>query len=172
VKLLILDIDGVLTDGTKLYGIDGKCMGKRYCDVDFTAIKRFKVAGIKVCFLSGDKTINENMAKNRKIDFHHCPRNTGKHELLAGLCEKYGTPPEDVGYVGDDIFDLPIMERVAYPFCPSNAVKELQDLCGEGVLPIDAGKGVVKVLYEYMVGQKLIKSTTEKEINNFPTAEL
>ncbi len=42
IKLLVLDIDGVLTDGTKVYGVDGEVIGKRYKDLDFTAIKQLK----------------------------------------------------------------------------------------------------------------------------------
>ena len=70
IKLLILDIDGVMTDGTKLYGLDGLTMGKRYCDRDFTAIKQFKASGVQVCFLSGDDKVNEQMAKTRKTDYY------------------------------------------------------------------------------------------------------
>lgn len=50
IKLAILDIDGVLTDGRKYYGLDGIPFAKTYCDKDFTAIKRMRGAGVKVCF--------------------------------------------------------------------------------------------------------------------------
>ena len=63
--LLVLDIDGVMTDGTKAYGRNGRAFSKRYCDRDFTAIKRFKAAGVEVVFLSGDKSVNEAMARRR-----------------------------------------------------------------------------------------------------------
>ena len=42
IKLIILDIDGVLTDGRKYYGVDGIPFAKTYCDKDFTAIKRMR----------------------------------------------------------------------------------------------------------------------------------
>ncbi len=44
-RLLILDVDGVMTDGTKTYGIRGEVLSKRFCDHDFTAIKKFKDDG-------------------------------------------------------------------------------------------------------------------------------
>lgn len=49
-KLLILDIDGVMTNGTKVYDDDHNVLSKSYNDKDFTAIKIFKQMGIDVCF--------------------------------------------------------------------------------------------------------------------------
>ncbi len=61
--LLILDVDGVMTDGTKFYDLKGEVSHKRYCDLDFTAIKRFKEIGWSVCFVSAATTVNVAMAK-------------------------------------------------------------------------------------------------------------
>ena len=90
IKLLILDIDGVMTDGTKLYGLDGLTMGKRYCDRDFTSIKQFKAAGVQVCFLSGDDKVNEQMAKNRKTDFYYS-RGREKTDYLSEFEKTYNS---------------------------------------------------------------------------------
>jgi len=54
IKLLILDVDGVLTDGTKVYTQKHEPVYKRFRCKDFTAIKRFVAAGVKVIMLSGD----------------------------------------------------------------------------------------------------------------------
>ena len=67
--LLILDVDGVLTDGTKTYDREHNVISKRYADQDFTAIKLFQ-EGWKVCFLSSD-AFNEGVAKKRGIDFYN-----------------------------------------------------------------------------------------------------
>ena len=55
--LLILDVDGVLTDGRKYYDVSGKGVLKTFCDRDFTAIKKFKANGWDVVFLSGDPNV-------------------------------------------------------------------------------------------------------------------
>ena len=80
INLVILDIDGVLTDGRKYYDKNGMPFAKTYCDKDFTAIKRLRGAGVSVCFLSGDNVVNEAMAKNRNIDFYYA-RGKDKAEL-------------------------------------------------------------------------------------------
>ena len=105
IKLLILDIDGVMTDGTKVYGLDGLTIGKRYCDRDFTAIKQFKAAGVQVCFLSGDDKVNKAMAENRKTDFYYS-RGREKTDYLEEFADTYNCSTKEMAYVGDDIFEL------------------------------------------------------------------
>ena len=74
-KLLILDIDGILTYWTKVYDVEHKPIYKRFMCKDFTAIKRFSAAGIKVIMISGDNW-NRTMAEKRNIDFY-CTREKG-----------------------------------------------------------------------------------------------
>lgn len=138
--LLILDIDGVLTDGTKMYDRDGRVFGKRYCDLDFTAIKRFMAAGIKVCFLSGDKTVNEQMAASRGIDFFHNAPGEDKVDYLMVIKERYRA--KKVAYIGDDYYDLGIMNNVDFPFCPKNSF-----ITTANVINVKSGDGVVAGLY-------------------------
>lgn len=133
-KLLILDVDGVMTDGTKTYGPNGEVLSKRFCDHDWTAIKMFKKHGVTVCFLSADKVVNEAVAKDREVDFHYSRDDDGtidKVKWLKIICEKYGIDTADTVYVGDDLFDLPIMRAVmaggGEAYCPSNAVPQLRE---------------------------------------------
>lgn len=145
--LLVIDIDGVMTDGTKLYGRDGTVLGKRYCDLDFTAIKRFKSAGVKVCFLSGDRTVNEEMARTRRVDFHHNPPGVDKVSMLRGVAQEYYTSPSRIAYVGDDYYDVGIMSHVGFSFCPASSPAPTKR-AATIVLPVEAGKGVLASLYD------------------------
>ena len=61
-------LQGLLLDNV-LFPVKGKVISKTWCDIDFTAIKRFKAAGIQICFLSGDRRVNEAMAAARKVNF-------------------------------------------------------------------------------------------------------
>ena len=67
IKLLILDIDGIMTEGNKLYDRSGLCKFKFFNDKDWTAIKLFRCHDVDVCFLTGDD-FNLDIAKNRNID--------------------------------------------------------------------------------------------------------
>jgi 3-deoxy-D-manno-octulosonate 8-phosphate phosphatase KdsC-like HAD superfamily phosphatase len=84
IKLIILDVDGIMTDGKKYYGQDGSVYLKSFCDKDWTSIKRFKSLGINVIFLSGDENINKLVADNRNIDFY-LSRSIPKEFLLKTI---------------------------------------------------------------------------------------
>jgi 3-deoxy-D-manno-octulosonate 8-phosphate phosphatase (KDO 8-P phosphatase) len=171
IKLLILDIDGVLTSGKKSYGQDGKIISKEFNDKDFTAIKRIKASGIPVVFLSGDKNINESVAQNRNIDFFHSIINgqLNKASFVTVLCRNYRVKPEEIAYVGDDLFDLEIIELVGYKYCPYDAIDDLKNICT--VLNRNGGNGVVESLYQSMINDKLIIVPTLANIKTLDSLE-
>jgi len=170
-KLVILDIDGVMTDGSKVYGLDGIPFAKSYCDKDFTAIKRLRGSGVHVCFLSGDDRVNAAMADNRNIDFY-LARGKDKAEFIPMLSEKYDTHPGDMVYVGDDLFDLSIMCSVGHAFCPSDSCVDVKDACGfENVLSCDGGKNVVMRLQEVLLERNLIDDCRMQDIEALDKSE-
>ena len=108
IKLLILDIDGVLTDGTKIYNEKHEVISKRFLCKDFTAIKRMVASGIKVIMLSGDN-FNKTMAEKRNIDFY-CTRDKNlsldKSLFIEEFQQKYNVSIDKMSFIGDDYFDL------------------------------------------------------------------
>lgn len=142
--LLIADIDGVMTNG-KMYDVNGAVVGKQYCDLDFTAIKRFWAAGIKVCFLSGDMKVNEAMARTRKVRFFHNPPGMDKVDILPEIMMEYDTTR--VAYVGDDYYDIQIMSAVPISLCPANAPAAVKR-AAKHVIPVEAGMGVLAGIYD------------------------
>ena len=164
IRLVILDIDGVMTDGRKYYGLAGMPFAKTYCDKDFTAIKRMRAAGINVCFLSGDDCVNKAMAKNRNIDFYSA-RGRDKAEFIPQLIQHYSVPASEMLYVGDDLFDHSIMELVGHPFCPQDACLEIKNICGEqNILPAEAGHNVIMLLVETLIERSLISDAEMEDI--------
>lgn len=142
--LLILDIDGVMTNGTKMYDREAKVFGKTYCDLDFTAIKRFKAAGVQVCFLSGDENVNKMMAETRKIHFFHNPPGIDKVDILQEIKNYYKS--NRIAYIGDDYYDLTIMNSVDLAFCPNTSPIEVRQ--NAIMIDVPAGMGVVAGLYD------------------------
>tara|TARA_R100000315_G_C5176274_1_gene101972 strand:+ start:198 stop:677 length:480 start_codon:yes stop_codon:yes gene_type:complete len=147
--LLILDIDGVMTSGHKFYDNDSNVIMKAYSDLDFTAIKRFKLKGFDVCFLSGDCVVNKAMAKKRKVDFYNSKTwvdGSNKEEFIEIFSATYNTSPERMAYVGDDFYDTGIMKKVGFAYCPKNSprcVKKISE-----VLDVNSGEAVVACLYD------------------------
>ena len=156
IKLVVLDVDGVLTDGKKYYNRDGDVVMKTFCDKDWTAIKRFRAMGINVVFLTGDP-FNESIAENRNI---HCivNRKDGKHtdksHYITELAKEYKVKIDEIVYAGDDIFDIEIMKKLKHCYCPMNSAMLVQQFAD----PIEAnsGENFVMTLLDQLQEEKLI----------------
>ena len=165
IKLLIIDIDGVMTDGTKIYGQDGLPYAKKYNDKDFTAIKRFRASGVQICFLSGDDNVNKAMAENRNIPFYSA-RGKDKKDFIPILEKDFGVSKEKMAYVGDDYFDLSIMKEVAVVFWPADAIDDIWDFYyteGCSYIRNKGGEGVIAELYCFFL-ESGCKKASDKEI--------
>jgi YrbI family 3-deoxy-D-manno-octulosonate 8-phosphate phosphatase len=151
-RILALDIDGVMTDGTKTYDKHGEAISKNFCDIDFTAIKLFQARGWYVCFISSD-IFNKGMAESRKIPFYHSRREDGSIDKVEQMNRVVGQfEHSDVIYVGDDIMDLEVMKFVTYfggkCYCPPNAAPYLTR--HYDVLNRAGGCGAVMALYDLL----------------------
>ena len=154
IKLIILDVDGVLTDGTKTYDNSGRAKYKNFCDKDFTAIKKAKSSGVSVCFLSGDRTINQSIAENRDIDFYYA-RGKSKSSFVPIFSEKYNCDLSEMAFIGDDLFDLDLLEIVGFSASPSDACKEVLDSVNL-VLHNKGGQNLVMELVQYLYSHEMI----------------
>jgi len=148
IKLLAIDIDGVMTNGTKLYDLDGNVMGKHFHDHDFSSINRIKNRGVKIVFLSKDDRVNMTIAKKRKIPFIHVKQNEKKVDYLNYICDEFNVKPCNIAYIGDDTHDIEMLKSVKYAFCPSDAIPDVKDICT--ILRTESGKGVLKELEDYV----------------------
>ena len=156
IKLVVLDIDGVMTDGKKYYDKDGTVRFKTFCDKDWTAIKRFRALGIQVVFLTGDP-FNVPIAENRKLDIYVNRQNgthSDKSNYLTELCATYNVIPDEIAFAGDDIFDVKLMQLVGKAYCPSESpeiVKTHAVVLGPG------GENFVMRMFDSMLYWDLIK---------------
>ncbi|WP_299838660.1 HAD family hydrolase [uncultured Tenacibaculum sp.] len=125
VNTFIFDVDGVLTNGIVTVFPNGELVRQMNIK-DGYALKAAVKAGYRVCIISGGK--NEGV-RSRLEGLGITDIYLGAHTKInqyEGLVKKYDLKPENVLYMGDDIPDLPVMEKVGIPCCPSDAVRELQ----------------------------------------------
>lgn len=123
-KLLVIDIDGVMTNGKKYYDKDSNVVMKQFCDRDFTAIKMFKKLGVNCIFLSGDTRINSAMANDRKVAFWNARGKDGtldKSIFVEKFMYRFDIKQDEIAYVGDDMYDLPIIRKLETTFAPDDA---------------------------------------------------
>ncbi len=111
IKLVIFDVDGVLTDGSLFYGDDGQEY-KAFNSRDGHGMKMLRSSGVDVAIITGrsSEVVKHRMA-NLQID-HVYQGQLDKLPAFEALVEKLYLQPEEVAYVGDDVVDLPIMLRV------------------------------------------------------------
>jgi len=172
IMLLILDVDGVLTDGTKQYDQDHVVISKRFQDKDFTAIKRFKASGVNVVLVSGDAW-NEGMAIKRNLDFYHSRSkdlSLDKSRFVDVFESQYGVSSENMAFVCDDYFDLSMVHRLSYTFCTSDAPNIVKNSCMQ-VLESRGGAGAIVELYDYMLENKYFDEGNEEDVVNFDKNE-
>ncbi len=125
IRLLTLDVDGVLTDGGLYYGEDGS-VSRKFTVHDGVGINRVRALGVEIAFVSAGKT--------RSI--HHRARALGVRHVLSGvadkhaevvkLCRKLGVALAAVAHVGDDLNDLPLLRAVGLPLSVPNAIPEIR----------------------------------------------
>lgn len=148
IKLLILDVDGVMTNGTKYYDREGAVKLKTFCDKDWTAIKRFRAIGVDVVFLTGDP-YNISILENRNL---HVIANRGsghhsdKANYLDEILSQYGCTSEETAYVGDDLFDVGIMKRIKYTYCLLDSPRVVKQHAE--VIPVNGGENVIMNLFD------------------------
>jgi 3-deoxy-D-manno-octulosonate 8-phosphate phosphatase (KDO 8-P phosphatase) len=148
-KLILFDIDGVLTDCKAFYDSDSYVPYKQYNYKDITALRRFKKElDIDIALFTGSKEINQTYAKSKKIKCYYVnPNITNKVEKLNYICMLDGLKPSQVGFVGDDYQDYEIMNAVGFKYCPCDAIYDVRNIEGVVVLPIRGGDGVADCVF-------------------------
>lgn len=120
VQLLILDVDGVLTDGRLYYGPDGAEF-KAFHAQDGSAVKRLLAAGIGVAIISGRRSESVQRRAAELGIAHLYAGVDDKAVALGTLCRAAGIDADNMAHVGDDIADLPLFERVGMAFAVPDA---------------------------------------------------
>jgi len=124
VKLMIFDVDGVLTDGGLMFTAEGDTM-KSFNSMDGHGAKLLREAGIETAIITGRKSgIVAVRAKELKIT-HLYQGVENKPEAFADLLKQTGMTPEECGYMGDDWVDLGVMLKVGFAAAPANSHPEV-----------------------------------------------
>ena len=149
IKLLLLDVDGVLTDGKVLIHSDGS-ESKQFDIRDGTGLVWAQRAGLGVGILSARTSASTtHRAKQLGIPLVR----QGDSSKLQGydeICRQQGLADADVAYLGDDLLDLPLVERVGFSACPADAVREVRARV-DYVCRAKGGQGAARELVEVIL---------------------
>lgn len=146
IKLIILDVDGTLTDGKIYYDSQGNEV-KAFNAKDGMAIAQATSRGIEFGIITGrNSSIVERRAYELGIKYLYQGIHN-KVEVAEALILKMGITYEEVMYIGDDINDLAIMSKVGWKACPQDAAEEVVECC-DIISKYTGGNGAVREIVE------------------------
>ena len=150
IKCVILDVDGVMTDGGIYVAPDGSELFKPFFARDGLAITRARKVGLKTAIITGRTSpIVANRAKELHIDLVYQGR-LDKREAYADIKAQTGLSDEAFAYVGDDLVDLPILRQVGLPCAVGDAVPEVKEIA-QIIAAQPGGRGAVREVYEIIL---------------------
>jgi 3-deoxy-D-manno-octulosonate 8-phosphate phosphatase (KDO 8-P phosphatase) len=151
VKLLALDVDGVLTDGGLYYTETGEEL-KKFNVKDGLGIKLVMQAGVEVAVITSSTSIAV-VHRSKKLGVKYTFVGVeDKLTILKKLCDNLSLSLDQVAYVGDDIADLPVMRSVGCPITVADAMPENQ-ACALYVTKLTGGHGCVREICNVLVAQ-------------------
>lgn len=149
IKLLLLDVDGVLTDGRIIYDSHGRDM--KFFDVrDGLGAYALKKAGIKTILVTakGSRAIRP---RARDMQVEAVLENVSpKSAVLEKILKKYNLNKDEVCFVGDDLVDLGLMKLVGFPIAVFNAAPEIKQV-GAYITLREGGRGAVREVAELLL---------------------
>ncbi|MBS1497176.1 MAG: HAD-IIIA family hydrolase [Bacteroidetes bacterium] len=146
IQLIVLDVDGVLTDGTLLLLEDGQ-MARRMNIKDGYAMQLAIKKGYKILIISGgnSEAVRSRLQKLGITDIYLGA--TNKKEILLKYVAQHHLPWSQVLYMGDDIPDIFPMQMVGMACCPADAAPEVKSV-SHYISPISGGNGCVRDVIE------------------------
>jgi 3-deoxy-D-manno-octulosonate 8-phosphate phosphatase (KDO 8-P phosphatase) len=152
IKLVVTDVDGVLTDGTALYDKDGLAM-KAFSMRDGFGFVMAKFVGLELAVITGNLA---EMVK-RRLEAFNITRIKGGHFRKTGffneILEEVGVSAEETVYIGDDLFDIPVLRMAGISVGPADAHEDVLEMC-DAKTKSNGGEGVVREVVEAIVKAK------------------
>lgn len=149
ITTFVLDIDGVLTDGTVHVSPTGEMLREMNIKDGF-AMKAALETGYKICIISGGKNEGVRIRLQNLGITDIYMASPDKVETLQEYCDIYGIKTDEIAYMGDDIPDYHVMQKVVLPTCPQDASPEIKAIA-KYISHKNGGKGAVRDLIEQVM---------------------
>ena len=152
VKLLITDVDGVLTDGGRYYSKEGEVL-KKFHVRDGMGVNILLRNNIKTIILTKEKSmITKKWAKDMNISQVYSGF-TKKERALTQICKKYKVSLKEIAFIGDDVNDLEVLKKVAFSAVPNDAVIQVKKIA-DYICKASGGKGCFREMSDLILLSK------------------
>ena len=152
IRLIISDVDGVLTDGGMYYSNEGE-LCKRFHTRDGMAVELLLNHGIKTILITKEKS-KIAILRAKKMNVSKIYYGITKKEAeLSGICKKYDVTPKEIMYVGDDVNDLELMRKVGFSATPKDGIGQIKKVA-DYVCKAKGGEGVLREVADMLLSVK------------------
>ncbi len=149
IKLLVVDVDGTMTDAGIYYDQNGNEL-KKFCTKDAAGFFAARRVGMKIMVLTGrESEATTRRMTEMKVDYLY-QNVKNKVKFLMKFMEENDIKKEELGYIGDDLNDLPSMLLAGYVGCPADSCSEIKEIANY-VSPVKGGYGAVRDVIEHIL---------------------
>ena len=152
VKILLTDVDGVLTDGGMYYSGSGDTM-KKFHARDGMGISLLKKNGIPTVIVTKEKTqMVKKWAKKMPIAKLY-DGILKKEDVLEKISKEFKVKPSEIAFIGDDVNDINLLKLVGFSAMPNDGIKQLKSIC-DYQCRTTGGNGVLREIAELIFERK------------------
>ncbi|MCH8288838.1 MAG: HAD hydrolase family protein [Candidatus Marinimicrobia bacterium] len=149
IKVILTDVDGVMTDGGIVLGTDGREF-KRYDVKDGMGVTMARSAGLKVCIITGRSSESVSLrAEELKIDKIY-QGSSDKVKAYTEIKSEYDLEDENFLHVGDDLLDLPLFDLVGFSAAPADGIKLVKEKA-DYIASAKGGHGVLREVIDLVL---------------------
>lgn len=152
IKYIVIDVDGTMTDGGIYYDENGN-ETKKFCTKDAAGFFAARQVGIKIMILTGRECMaTTRRMKELKADYV-IQNIKDKVSYLKDFMDRENVQADELGYIGDDLNDLPPMSLAGFVGCPSDSCMEVKKRA-DYISNVNGGYGAVRNVIEYLLTQR------------------
>lgn len=152
IKMLVMDVDGTLTDGKIYYGNTGEVFKAFNVKDGFGIISLEKYGIIPVIITGRESEIVTRRGKELNIKEIH-QNVEDKLKTLGLLLKKYGFSADEIAYIGDDLNDLSAMKFCGFSACPRDGIKDLTENV-DYISTLNGGSGAIREIIDLIIKSK------------------
>lgn len=143
IKVACFDLDGILTDSHVWWASEEVGFNRTFCIYDGYGMKLLMKAGIKVGVITGGNSVSViKRTSQLGLDFVYAG-NEDKREAYLDMLKKYNVQPDEVMYMGDELFDMPLLRKSGFSATVPNACEEVREMV-DYVTIKESGKGAAR----------------------------
>jgi YrbI family 3-deoxy-D-manno-octulosonate 8-phosphate phosphatase len=149
IKIILTDVDGVLTDGGMYYTEKGDIM-KKFHTRDGMGVTLMKKCNIPTIVITKEKTpMVKQWSKRMKIEKLY-DGIIQKEKILKKICQKYDVNSDEILFIGDDVNDVELLKKVGLSVCPNDAIESVKKKCNY-ICNAKGGEGVLREIADIII---------------------